>query len=145
MKSSVILASICLCLATGATGQDDPSVISASGNEAFFKSPSGNIQCAITAGDAVVAECFLRQFTPSPALAATACGQSWGFFVDHVGTGRAICTDPTFVMMQNPKVLAYGRSVTFAGVTCRSEKTGVTCTNANGHGFQVARAAQSVF
>lgn len=59
--------------------------------------------------------------------------------------GRAICTDPTFVMMQNPKVLAYGRSVSFAGVTCKSEKSGVTCINARGHGFQVARAAQSVF
>ncbi len=145
MKPGAFLAAI-LCLGAGtAIAQDDPSVISESGNEAFFRSPSGNIWCAITAGDGVVAECYLRRFTPAPQLAAQGCAQAWGFFVDHQGVGRAVCTDPSFVMMQQPKVLDYGRWVTFAGVTCRSERTGMTCTNGNGRGFSVARATQSLF
>ena len=145
MKGMAFPGAVWLVLAGAAIAQEDRSVISASGNEAFFVSPSGNIQCAITAGDGVVAECYLRQFTPSAALAAQPCGQSWGFFVDHQSPGRAQCADPAYVMMTAPKVLGYGRWVSLAGITCRSEKSGMTCTNGAGHGFQLARAAQSLF
>lgn len=143
MKSFALCAAI--CLSAPASAQDDPSVISDSGNEAFFVSPTGNIQCAITAGDGITAECYLHEFTPAPALAARSCGQAWGFFVDHDGVGRVQCSDPSYAFSQRAKVLGYGRWVSFGLITCQSEKSGMTCVNSAGHGFKVARASQSVF
>lgn len=44
------------------------------------------------------------------------------------------------------KVLAYGKSVTFEGVTCASESEGVTCIEAaSGHGFLISKTANDIF
>lgn len=44
------------------------------------------------------------------------------------------------------RVLQYGESVTFNGVTCYSEETGVTCENAaSGHGFVIARDRNDLY
>jgi hypothetical protein len=42
-------------------------------------------------------------------------------------------------------VLRYGEAVTLGGISCVSAKTGMTCTNAEGHGFSVAKAKQRLF
>jgi hypothetical protein len=139
------LVAFVMALAAAADAQEDRSIISASGNEAFFVSPTGHIQCALTAGDEVVAECHFRRFTPSAAPSRLTCSQSWGFFLDHRSPGRIECADPSFVLMQTPKVLGFGRWVALAGLTCRSERYGVACTNESGHGFRLAPAMQSLF
>ena len=41
--------------------------------------------------------------------------------------------------------LGYGEAVTLGAFTCRSEKTGMTCTNGLGHGFSIAKAQQRLF
>ena len=44
------------------------------------------------------------------------------------------------------RVLQYGESVTFNGVTCFSEEIGVTCQNAaSGHGFVIARDRNDLY
>lgn len=44
------------------------------------------------------------------------------------------------------KVLAYGRSVSYEGVTCASESDGVTCIEAaSGHGFFISKTANDMF
>jgi hypothetical protein len=44
------------------------------------------------------------------------------------------------------KVLAYGESVSFEGVTCASESDGVTCIEAaSGHGFFISKTANDIF
>ena len=44
------------------------------------------------------------------------------------------------------KVLAYGKSVTFDGITCASESEGVTCIEvASGHGFLISKTANDIF
>ena len=44
------------------------------------------------------------------------------------------------------KVLAYGKSVTFDGITCASESEGVTCIEAaSGHGFFISKTANDIF
>jgi hypothetical protein len=42
-------------------------------------------------------------------------------------------------------VLAYGAQWTRDGLTCKSERAGVTCTNRKGHGFRLSRARQELF
>lgn len=112
---------------------------------ASFRSPTGNIHCMIlTRGDAE-ARCDLREATPSFAPPAD-CEQDYGyaFVVGSVGPGRPICAGDTVFMPGSP-VLAYGQSVMLGGFTCLSERTGMTCVNARGHGFSLARAQQRVF
>jgi hypothetical protein len=49
------------------------------------------------------------------------------------------------VITPGSPVLPYGASLTLGGITCTSERTGMTCVNRDGRGFAVARAAQRVF
>jgi hypothetical protein len=42
-------------------------------------------------------------------------------------------------------VLTYGATWQHNGFTCTSEQSGVTCFNADRHGFSLSRAKQSVF
>ncbi|MES2916214.1 MAG: DUF6636 domain-containing protein [Pseudomonadota bacterium] len=44
----------------------------------------------------------------------------------------------------NP-VLPYGEAVSLGGISCVSARTGMTCTNRDGHGFSVAKAIQKLF
>lgn len=40
------------------------------------------------------------------------------------------------------KVLQYGQAVSYGGIVCDSQETGLRCVNtATGHGFRVARAS----
>jgi hypothetical protein len=41
--------------------------------------------------------------------------------------------------------LAYGATWQRHGFSCKSEQSGVTCTNAKGRGFELARGAQRLF
>lgn len=113
--------------------------------EISFRSPTGNIHCMIFAGDYAGARCDLSKFTPSYPRPAD-CDQDWGFAfeVGISGRGAPICAGDT-VMTQNAPVLGYGHSVSASGITCTSAKTGMTCVNAEGHGFTVARRKQSAF
>lgn len=44
------------------------------------------------------------------------------------------------------KVLPYGKSVSYDGVTCASESDGVTCiATASGHGFFISKVANDIF
>ena len=44
------------------------------------------------------------------------------------------------------RVLAYRQAVSYGGVVCDSQETGVRCVNrATGHGFRVARASFDLF
>jgi hypothetical protein len=113
--------------------------------EMSFRSPTGNIHCMIFTGSYSGARCDLGQFTqtyPRP----PDCDLDWGFAfeVGAVGPGIPICAGDT---VRNPgtAILDYGHSIRRGGITCLSERTGMTCTNAAGHGFKIARARQKVF
>ena len=112
-----------------------------------FRSPSGNIRCVVTdEGDRPFAECSLdaldRSFTDAP----EGCDGAWGdrFRVYATGPGRVECHDGGAGETE-ARVLPYGVAVRLAGITCASDRTGVTCTNADGGGFSVRRAEQSIF
>jgi hypothetical protein len=112
-----------------------------------FQSPTGNIHCAmyIFDGDAE-ARCDLRNFTPSYTKRPAGCDLDWGmaFAVGSSGKGLLACVGDTVLDPGNP-VLPYGEAVSLGGISCVSAKTGMTCTNGEGHGFSVAKAKQKLF
>lgn len=118
---------------------------SAFAQEISFRSPTGNIHCMIFTGADASARCDLAQFSPSYPRPRD-CDLDWGFAfeVGATGSGSPVCAGDT-VRQRNAKVLSYGQSVTGSGITCTSAQTGMTCVNAQGHGFTVARARQRAF
>ncbi|MFZ1468285.1 MAG: DUF6636 domain-containing protein [Paracoccaceae bacterium] len=112
-----------------------------------FQSPSGNIHCLLysDAGGAT-ARCDLRQLKKSYTKRPSGCDQDWGsaFAVDRKGKGYLACVGDTVVDRSNP-VLRYGKAMSLGNISCVSAKTGITCTNADGHGFSVAKAGQKLF
>jgi hypothetical protein len=112
-----------------------------------FQSPTGNIHCAISSFDGLTeARCDLREYTPSYTRRPAGCELDWGmaFAVGASGKGVLACVGDTVQDPRNP-VLPYGEAMSFGGISCVSAQTGITCTNAEGHGFSVARAKQRLF
>jgi hypothetical protein len=66
------------------------------------------------------------------------------FGVAASGKGELLCVGDTVQDPGNP-VLPYGEAVSLGGISCVSAKNGMTCTNAEGHGFSVAKAKQKLF
>ena len=112
-----------------------------------FQSPTGNIHCAMyTFNGTAEARCDLREYTPSYTKRPTGCDLDWGmaFAVGASGRGVLACVGDTVQDPGNP-VLPYGEAVSLGGISCVSAKTGMTCTNAEGHGFNVRKAQQKLF
>ncbi|MBL9074557.1 DUF6636 domain-containing protein [Tabrizicola sp.] len=112
-----------------------------------FQSPTGNIHCAMYTFDGrTEARCDLRSYTPTYTKRPAGCEQDWGmaFGVGAAGKGELLCVGDTVRDPGNP-VLPYGEAVSLGGISCVSSKTGMTCTNAEGRGFSVAKAKQKLF
>ncbi len=111
-----------------------------------FRSPSGNIACAMWAGEWAGARCDMTELTPSYRRRPADCDLEWGrsFEVDARGAGYLACVGDS-VFDPGAFVLGYGKSVSLGALTCTSKKTGMTCTNGQGHGFSIAKAKQRVF
>ncbi len=112
-----------------------------------FKSPTGNIHCAVyTWAGGAEARCDLIDLTPSYTKAPAGCDLDWGFafVVGKTGKGALGCVGDTTIDKANP-VLPYGEAVSMGGISCVSAKTGISCTNAQGHGFNVRKAQQKLF
>ncbi len=117
-----------------------------------FQSPTGNIHCAIYSwdydddGPNVEARCDLLELTPSYRKRPASCEFDWGsaFAVSARGKGQVACVSDTVVDRRN-SVLPYGDAVSLDGISCVSAKTGMTCTNAAGHGFSVSKAKQRIY
>jgi hypothetical protein len=109
------------------------------GSDAYFDSPSQNIECAILNDGSYSATCVIARYywdEPGPDCTNGAIVQ-----VDSYGT-------PSFVgcanspVYPNGRVLAYGYSLTNGQFTCASADTGVSCTNSGtGSGFTLSREA----
>ena len=113
----------------------------------FFRAPSGNINCLIALGEYAEARCDMIQLTPSYTKAPADCDLDWGssFAIGLSDRkGKLACVGDT-VIDQRATVLGYGQTLSLGGFACRSEKTGMTCTNPAGHGFSIAKAMQTLF
>jgi hypothetical protein len=135
------LKTFAICLAFGVAGPAQ------AGDFITFQSPTGNIHCLMDAeGAYAYVRCDLRELVPSYTRAPADCDLDWGssFAVEDQGKGYLACVGDTVQDRRNP-VLPYGEAMSWGGISCVSAKTGVTCTNADGHGFSVAKAKQKLF
>jgi hypothetical protein len=127
-----------MLIATGAANAQDASI--------GFQSPSKNIACQYFDYDKQnVLRCDIMEATVTARRPAD-CDLEWGkaFEMNSKGGATRICYGDT-VMDRALPVLAYGEVWQRGGFTCKSEQTGVTCFNADRHGFALSRAKQEVF
>jgi len=110
----------------------------------FFHSPSGNIDCVISADNA---RCDIRAHSFRAPPRPKSCDLEWGSVV-AVGKasrrGRFACVGDT---ARDPKAtrLAYGRTIRAGAMRCTSRTDGMRCANGRGHGFLIGRAKYRLF
>lgn len=130
----VVAATAALAIALPATARAD--------NQNFL-SPSGNINCTMSAG-AVACDIsdFIYQPPPPPE-----CGKHfpWGSrFTLALGKPSAIECHSDSLRVPGEPTLDYGQTISAGTLTCDSEPSGMKCTDtSSGHYFQVSREAYS--
>jgi hypothetical protein len=111
-----------------------------------FRSPSNNIGCQYFDDDRQhTLRCDIMEATVTARRPAD-CDLEYGkaFEMRAKGSAVRLCYGDT-VMDQALPILAYGQVWQRGGFTCTSEQSGVTCFNAERHGFALSRAKQELF
>ncbi len=112
-----------------------------------LRTPSGNIHCQFFSYDGqTTLRCDIAQIATRPPRPAD-CDLEWGnaFEVSVRGSNaQRICYGDTVIDASLP-VLAYGGVWQHGGFTCTSEPSGLTCFNADRHGFALSKARQDLF
>jgi hypothetical protein len=108
-----------------------------------FKTPTSNVYCMI---EETWLRCDLKIADPIPQKPPD-CYLDWGdaFIVAPNGDGGYVLCHGDTVANDALPTLSYGSSWSREGYTCKSERTGVTCTNVMGHGFLLSRTRGTVF
>lgn len=107
-------------------------------NLTAFQAPSGNIGCQLSAQSV---RCDIRDHDYSDPTTPSDCPLDYGdsLSVGQSGPGEFVCHGDTAVDPSSPKA-PYGSGAKAGPFTCRSEESGVTCTNSDtGHGFTLSR------
>ncbi|MCR8549309.1 hypothetical protein M4578_15875 [Salipiger sp. P9] len=137
MFRSLLLAG--LCLAGPAMADVSP-----------FRTPSDNIRCWVGTGEGPPdLSCEIVAFTGTPNVARPAsCAGPWGHKYVLLARGPATmeCGAPVRgKSATGVDVAPYGVSADWGGISCISERTGLTCRNADGHGFLLSRRVLKVW
>lgn len=115
-----------------------------------FQSPTGNIACIAygpgLAGDYHQIRCDIRSYVPTWTQPPEDCELDWGgvFFLTDEGKAERGCVGDVGAGPDAP-VLPYGQTFRAGQILCRMERSGLSCTNASGHGFFMSRATQRLF
>jgi hypothetical protein len=112
----------------------------------YFRSPTGNIGCAIET-TAAACDIFEKRWKPTPKPAT--CESDWGMGVyvssNPPAKGQFSCAGDTVHNAQAP-ALPYGESLSLNGFTCESRRDGMRCVQvASGHGFFIGRDRYDLF
>jgi hypothetical protein len=111
---------------------------------AYFVTPSRNIICLWspeTEGQPrTYLRCDIRSGLEPRPRRPSSCDVDWalGLSMASVGKASPTCAGDSFFQGWRP-VLAYGTTWRKRGFTCRSQRIGLTCRNAAGHGFFLSR------
>jgi hypothetical protein len=110
-----------------------------------FRSPSGNIGCAMFEGGA---RCDIRKREWSPPPHPASCSQEvdfgQGLTVSHDGKASFVCAGDT-TLNPTATALEYGEASELAGTICMSRSEGITCANHAGHGFFISIQSYKIF
>lgn len=113
-----------------------------------FRSPTGNIHCQFFTSDGEsVLRCDLRQISKQSIPRPADCELDFGraFEISTRATrGTPLCYGDTVQDNRLP-MLAYDQTWRRGDLVCVAQRTGVTCKNADGHGFMLSQALQRVF
>ena len=124
-----------------------PGAANAQGSITGFRSPSNNIACQYFDYDRqLTLRCDIMEATVTARRPAD-CDLDYGhaFAIGlQASKGTRLCAGDT-VADPNAPTLNYGEEINLGGFRCRSEKTGMTCTNPAGHGFRLSKARQDLF
>ncbi|OYN93808.1 hypothetical protein CGZ96_20680 [Enemella evansiae] len=114
-----------------------------SGNAWYFKSPSGNIYCAINPGTPTMAVGCQASFRiPSLPKCNDPNSLAPAVWVPADPNAKVVedCVNQGFFIGEKAKVLPYGKVLTAAGYRCESRPTGVRCgLDGTDRGFTIAR------
>lgn len=124
----------------------------AAGNE--FRSARGNITCHFhgyihkteDSEPRYAVRCDIAEYAPVWTTPPEGCKLDWGgvLWLEESRPGRRACVGDAGASPAAP-VLEYGDSVYAGFLICEMQRSGVTCTNDEGHGFFMSRATQRVF
>jgi hypothetical protein len=110
-----------------------------------FRSPTGNIGCAMFEGGA---RCDIRKRDWSPPPRPASCPEEvdfgQGLAVSRTGRASFVCAGDT-ALDPTGKPLAYGEVSELGGTECISRSEGVTCANHSGHGFFISIQSYKIF
>ena len=130
--------------ATQPANNDSPGSVLEPGDIGSFASPSRNILCMMSK---FTASCFIsvKQWTIDQPDAPGCAESDWGNVIDLSAEGVSWPCYTDFGFDFDAPVLAYGDAIVVGEFRCDSVETGVTCRNASGHGFTIARAEVKTF
>jgi hypothetical protein len=110
-----------------------------------FRTPSGNIGCAMYEGGA---RCDIRKRDwkplPRPASCSEEVDYGQGLAISHGGEATFVCAGDT-ALDPGSSALSYGTASEVGGSECISRRDGVTCVNQAGHGFFISVQSYQVF
>ena len=113
-----------------------------------FETPSENIQCSVglERGFSDIMCTIINRQGPTALPRPAGCNSDWGhdFAMNNRGPVRMTC-GPLNRNKDGFDRAEYGVTGRFGGFVCQSERTGLTCTNEDGHGFFLSRRSQKVF
>lgn len=154
---SMILALSCLIAVTNYARAETPGERGELGDPtdsqmlANFQTPSKNISCQLFKqdyqnGSETSLQCDIAETSAPAPQRPKECDLDIGngAVLGETGPAEVPCSNETIINTSLP-VLGYGEVMQNAGFTCRSETSGLTCSNAEQHGFTLSRAKQDRF
>jgi len=126
----------------------NPSSSLADGLLDTFVMPSRNIYCGlIEVNSQKFLRCEIRSsLNPLPPQSDGGfCEFDWGagLLLPESGKARVLCISDTIA--SDDYTLSYGNTWHYDGFNCRSNRNGLTCTNASGNGFFLSRERWQTF
>lgn len=112
----------------------------------YFETPSGNIACFLLSYDVRLVDCVVqeRDFADPPRPAD--CNLDWAPQFTLGGDSSYGACRGDVDGTPTDTVLRYGGTAVNGPITCRSEVTGLSCTNdKTSHGFTISRATYRLF
>lgn len=110
-----------------------------------FRTPSGNIYCNGSLQGGALIDCTIIKREAGSAPGNCPAGRELSVSLGERGGTAWSCDGPAGRQSSYSDVANYGKTAEFGRIICRSERTGFSCQNVDGHGFFLSRRSQRLF